>query len=65
MMSEILGRLMEYVGIILCVHAFSNVKKEINVFNVILGVINISVLSYIDRYSNITQTSHINFSYAP
>ena len=52
-MSERVGRLMEYVGSILCVHAFSNVKKEINVFNVILGVINISVLSYIDRYSNI------------
>ncbi len=52
MMSEFVCMLTEYIGIILCLHAFTKVRKEINLFNIILGVINVSALSYIDRYSD-------------
>lgn len=51
-MSEFICRVTEYIGVMLCLHAFANAKREINVFNVILGVINVGVLSYIDRYSD-------------
>lgn len=52
MMIEVICRVTEYIGVMLCLHAFANAKREINVFNVILGVINVGVLSYIDRYSD-------------
>lgn len=48
-MSDVICMLTEYIGIILCLHAVSNVKRKINLFNVILGMINVGILSYIDR----------------
>lgn len=49
MMSEVISILSEYISIILCLHMLARVKREINIFNFILGIIDVGLLLYMGR----------------
>lgn len=51
MVIRLLQIITEYIGIILCLHTFAKVKKEVNRYNVLFGIVDVIILLYIDKYA--------------
>lgn len=52
MMSDVICMLTEYMGIILCLHAFANAKREINIFNSIFCILNVGMFYLGEKFSS-------------
>lgn len=54
MMIRLVQIITEYVGIILCLHTFAKVKKEVNIYNILFCVLDIVLVVSMDKYPSMS-----------
>lgn len=54
MVVKLVQIITEYIGIILCLHTFAKVKKEVNIYNILFGILDIVLVLCMDKYPSIS-----------